>query len=129
MKMNIFIKRKEITALKIKAATLVETIVALTILSLVSGFAIVIFLNVSGPGSSIEAMVRAQQKTAEIMDSLEINARIPEVYIDLQQENLYYEGYAEEYEPGIWQMHLTVKDNEQRTIYTRKRLFYEPAEE
>ena len=111
---------------KIKATTLVETLVAMTVLSLVSGMAMVIFMQVSAPSSSVTYLIEAQQRSAEMLDTLSsdyLKSRSGAL-IDLETDKLYYEGYVAEYGDEVVQVELNVLDNNGRQVYQRRRLYY-----
>ncbi|MGB0177135.1 MAG: hypothetical protein ACPF9D_08210 [Owenweeksia sp.] len=111
---------------KIKATTLVETLVAMTILSLVSGMAMVIFMQVSAPASSVTYLMEAQQRSAEMMDTLSSDYLYGKsgIIIDLETDKLYYEGEILEYADELFQVQLNVLDNNGRQVYQRRRLYY-----
>lgn len=114
---------------KISGSTLVETLVAMTIITLVTGFSMVIFLAVYAPGSSIGPLLKAQQISAEIMDTinteqLQIN---PSAYSLVQKENLWFEKSISQRDQELFEVVVEVRDNNDKPIYTRKRLMYAAA--
>lgn len=109
---------------KIKSATLVETIVAMSILSVVSGMAIMVFLMVSKPSSSSGSMILAQQKSAEILDTIQNGFVKRGLPFSWEVHNLQLETSITDYAENIREVEVEVKDNEQRLIYTRRRLYY-----
>ncbi len=111
---------------KIRATTLVETLVSMTVLSLVSGMAMIIFMQVSAPASSVTHLAEAQQRSAEIMDTLKaqsLHNRLG-IWLGLETERLYFEGEVTEYAPELVEVQLNVLDNKGRQIYQRRRLYY-----
>ena len=116
---------------KIKATTLVETLVAMTVLSLVSGMAMIIFIQASAPASSVVYLMEAQQRSAEVMDTLSggyLEGKRGRV-LEWETDKLYYEGELLEYAEEVVQVELNVLDNRGRQVYQRRRLYYVHEEE
>ncbi len=112
---------------KIKATTLVETLVAMTIITLVTCFSMVIFLMVSAPASSIGPLLQAQQTSAEMMDTINPNhIKVKNVGAPIQVGNLWYSKTINKRETELFQVQIEVSDNNEKSIYTRKRLIYVP---
>ena len=109
---------------KLKASTLVETLVAMSILSIVAALAISIFLAVSSPMSSSSKLMNAQQKSAEIMDTIGPLYLTMNSTDDFTLINLNYRVNVSDYSQSIKKVEVEVSDNEDRTLYTRRRLFY-----
>lgn len=116
---------------KIKATTLVETLVAMTVLSLVSGMAMVIFIQVSSPASSVVYLMEAQQHSAEVMDTLSGDYLKGKrgIVLEWETDKLYYQGELLEYGDEVVQVELNVMDNRGRQVYQRRRLYYVNEEE
>lgn len=107
---------------KIKATTLVETLVSMTIISLVAGMAMLIFWQVSSPGSSIRELLLAQQKSGELVDEL---IRENGVYErTLLYSNLSFEQRLVDLGDNLKQVEIDVFDNQGKRVYHRKRVFY-----
>ena len=116
---------------KIKATTLVETLVAMTVLSLVSGMAMIIFMQVSAPSSSVVYLMEAQQRSAEVMDTLSgdyLRGR-QGIILEWDTDKLHYKGSLSEYARQVVQVELNVLDNRGRQVYQRRRLYYMHEEE
>lgn len=110
---------------KVKGTTLVETLVAMTIISLVTGFSMVIFLMVSSPGSSIGPLLQAQQTSAEMLDTLNPNhLKVNKVGTPIQVGNLWYNKTIFRRETNLFQVQIEVMDNNEKSIYVRKKLVY-----
>lgn len=111
---------------KLKAGTLVETLVAITLISLTTGFAMVIFLMVSSPGSSIGPLMQAQQRSAEMLDTINpLHLGDPSRrFFEVNTTNLTYIKTVSEKSNDLYEVHIEVKDNNDKVIYTRKRLMY-----
>lgn len=111
---------------KIRATTLVETLVAMTLLSLVSGLAMIIFMQISAPASSTGFLLAAQQRSAEMLDTLQPGylERQQDVFIEISAGPLYYQGRIDAYTDEVVQVEMNVTDNNNRQIYQRRRLYY-----
>ena len=110
---------------KIPATTLVETLVAMTIITLVTGFSMVIFLMVSAPDSSVGPLLQAQQTSSEMMDTLNPNhIRVKNTGSSIQVGNLWYAKKVSRRDRDLFQVEIEVMDNNEKSIYTRKRLIY-----
>jgi len=109
---------------KIKATTLVETLVALTIISLVAGFAVSIFLKLSRPSNSPVSLLMAQQRTAEIMDTSRAIYRNEFFGYQFQSDNLFYTLTPVEYDGSLRHINIEVTDNSGHLVYERNRLIY-----
>lgn len=109
---------------KIKGSTLVEVLVAMTIISLVAGLSMVIFFQVSGPSSSIRSLVFAQQKTSEIMDTVSQKWMMthPEKWIEFQEFDI--KLTTRWVESNLNELSIEAVDNHERIIYQRSRIFY-----
>lgn len=109
---------------KITSSTLVEVLVAMTIISLVAGLSMVIFFQVSGPSSSIRSLVYAQQKTSEVMDTVSPDwiLKRTEKWIEFQEFDL--KLTAQMVGENLSELTVEAVDNHERTIYQRNRLFY-----
>lgn len=109
---------------KIKGSTLVEVLVAMTIISLVAGLSMVIFFQVSGPSSSIRSLVFAQQKTSEVMDTVSSGwiGKQSEKWIEFQEFDLKLS--TRWIEKNLSELTIEAVDNHERTIYQRNRIFY-----
>jgi hypothetical protein len=109
---------------KLKATTLVETIVAITILSLVSALAIMIFLMVSKPSSNSGSLLLAQQKSREVFNEMDNTTLQEALPIEWKLQNLNFYVSFSDYAEQLREVEIEVKDNEERTIYVRKQVFY-----
>ena len=110
---------------KIKASTLVETMVAMTIISLVTGFSMVIFLQVSAPGSAVQPLLSAQQISGEMMDTLNVNWLKSEILKkEINHGNLNYITSTEKIKPSLIKVEIEVTDVGGKIIYSRKRLIH-----
>lgn len=110
---------------KIKATTLVETLVAMTIITLVTGFSMVIFLMVSSPGSSMRPLLMAQQYSGEMMDSLNANQPLSRSQnLSLNKANLLFERNIVRVADDLVEVQIEVRDNSGKPLYKRKRIFY-----
>lgn len=109
---------------KIMSSTLVEVLVAMTIISLVAGLSMVIFLQVSGPSSSIRSLVLAQQKTSEVMDTVSPGwiLKRTEKWIEFQEFDLKFT--VRMVGKNLSELTVEAVDNQERTIYQRNRVFY-----
>lgn len=109
---------------KIKGSTLVEVLVAMTIISLVAGLSMIIFFQVSGPSSSIRSLVFAQQKTSEVMDTVSPKwiLQHSDKWLEFQEFDL--KLTTRWMEKSLNELTIEAVDNHERTIYQRNRIFY-----
>lgn len=109
--------------MRIKAGTLVETIVAATIISLVTGMGMSVFLLVSSPSSSTQSLLDAQQKSGEMLDTLSgFNLKSTEGF-EFRENGLNYLGEIKALSEDLYSVELNVMDPKDRVIYCRNRLF------
>lgn len=109
--------------MKIKAGTLVETIVAATIISLVTGMGMSVFLLVSSPSSSTQSLFDAQQKSGEILDTLSGFSLKNLEDFESQENGLIYYGEINSLSEDLYRVEMSVRDPKERVIYSRNRLF------
>lgn len=107
-----------------------ETLVSLSIISLVAALAVVIFWQVSSPRSSGRDLLIAQQKTAEVVDKAAKSNDLAKLNGHIQSyQSLRLESSVKDIKPGLQQLVVEAYDNEGKLVYTRKRMFYEkPAQ-
>lgn len=109
---------------RLKGSTLVEVLVAMTIISLVAGLSMIIFFQVSGPASSVGSLLEAQQHTSEILDTVSAGwMRNHEEYwitSDATETHLWMEPLQRD----MQRLTLEVLDNQKRVIYQRSRCYY-----
>ncbi len=108
----------------LKAATLVETLVALTIISLVAGFADSIFLRLSRPSNTASSLLMAQQYTAEILDTSRSLYREDFYGLQFKRSNLNYTLVTSPYGEDLRMVDIRVRDNSGFEVYQRRRLIY-----
>lgn len=108
---------------KVKAATLVETLTAATILSLVAGLGIMIFLRLSTPASNGAVLLEGQVQTYT-MAQTDFFCEQEEENQTSQSNRLLFESSWNNRSAELIQQTITAEDNEGRIIYTRKRLYY-----
>lgn len=111
-------------AIKLKSSTLVETLVAVTVLSIVAALSIGVFLAISTPGSSSGSMMMAQQKSSEMLDTISSYSLTQNDEISISIENLNYRVSFADYQTNVKKAEVEVLDNRGRLVYTRQRLYY-----
>ncbi len=111
---------------KLRSSTLVETLVAMTIVSLVSGFSMMIFMATNTPSSSMETLLKAQQISSEMADSTNQNYfnLLSGLALQVESENLNLIRSVVHKNESLFELKIEVTDNKDRLIYTRKRLIY-----
>ncbi len=109
--------------IKLKASSLVETIVAATIITLVTGLGMSIFVMVSSPASSSRSLLTAQQKSGEILDTISPESIRKLENIEYYQNGLEYFVEIEELSLDLFNLSLEVQDTKGRIFYTRNRIF------
>ena len=109
---------------KLRGSTLVEVLVAMTIISLVAGLSMVIFFQVSGPASSVDSLLKAQQHTSEILDTVGTDwmRRHKEYWITNKATETHL--WIEPLQRDMQRLTLEVLDNQKRVIYQRSRCYY-----
>lgn len=109
---------------KLKGATLVETQVAMTIITLAAGFAVSIFLMLSRPFLSTGSLTEAQQRSAEIMDTSTFILENGFYGREINIGHLNYRVSSFDYALNLREITIEVVDIENKMLYSRKRLFY-----
>ncbi len=108
---------------KVRASTLVETLVAAAILSIVAGLGIMIFLRLSTPSSNGAALLEAQQTTYALSIPSPFSPELPENR-EVAKGPLFYESSWAHRGEALNEQTLTVTDASGNIVYTRKRLYY-----
>lgn len=109
--------------MKVNAGTLIETIVAATLISLATGLGLSIFLLVSSPASSTQFLLNAQEKSGEILDTLSDYTLKNKKKIYWDESGLNFTGKVIKLADDLYSVEMNVKDRKHRLIYNRKRLF------
>ncbi len=108
---------------KVKAATLIETLTAATILSIVAGLGIMVFLRLSTPASNGAMLLEAEYQTY-VQTGSGIFCEEGERDEVRAEGKLQYEEVWTAKGEGLKAYVATVLDAEGNIIYTRKRLYY-----
>lgn len=110
---------------KLKSSTLVETLTAASILSIVAGLAILIFLQLSTPSSNGATLLRAQHMSYEqiplgIFTDAKENPTLILESTDALLGVPSWEWKGDKLRVG----NVQIEDTEGNIIYERKRLYY-----
>lgn len=108
----------------LKGSTLVEVLVAMTIISLVAGLSMVIFFQVSRPASSMRSLLEAQQHTSEILDTISTDWMRRHKEFWITNEATETRLWMEPLQRDMQRLTLEVLDNQKRVIYQRSRCYY-----
>ncbi len=108
---------------KLPAATLVETLTAATILSLVASLGIMVFLRLSTPASNGAVLLEAEAKSYA-MTPVGFFCLDKEENRITDTERLFFKSNWSDRSVNLRELLVTVEDNDGRVIYTRKRLYY-----
>tara|TARA_R110002072_G_scaffold202476_1_gene360347 strand:- start:2129 stop:2482 length:354 start_codon:yes stop_codon:yes gene_type:complete len=108
---------------KVKASSLVETIVAATIISLVTGMGMSVFLLVSSPSSSTQSLLDAQEISAEILDTISSISLKKHEYFEYKEKGLAFEGEIKSLSEDLYSVEILALNPKGRRVYTRNRLF------
>jgi hypothetical protein len=109
---------------KLQAATLVETLTAATILSIVAGLGMMLFLRLSSPSSNGGFLLAAEQQSYALFEAGVFCTE--EERRDLETQHLSFSGVWSQRSEHIKQFQVEVYDVQGNILYTRKRLYYAP---
>lgn len=109
---------------KLPSSTLVESLVSMTLISLSLGLAIIIFIQVSKPSSSIQKLSKAQQKCNEIFQAYRQNPKRNEELIEFESFNI--EITKTILDKGIFRLELEAKQEiKDSAFYRRSQLIFD----
>ena len=110
---------------KIKASSLVESIIAMVIISIVMGYAMMIWLQVSKPEVSSEVLLLAQARCDIIFEKyVDMHYGENMAAMEMEFNQLHYVISESRMENDLIAVNISVSANENRIFYERQRLFY-----
>ncbi|MDN3580780.1 hypothetical protein [Mucilaginibacter flavus] len=101
----------------LKGATIMEVVVAMVIIVVVFGMAMMIFANVTNQGLS-DKKIRAQATLQGILLQAEQSRQLPEEAFNQDGFRIIPTTTEVENEPGLTELHLTAFDDNQQEIAT-----------